>query len=365
MSVAKNLEGETFWPGLAALTPADRRAVLPLLAHDPWACELAKDNALLFFLLVRAQRRYNLSARKVQLMTRMKRTALLALLGYERSPAKERFLRRCGFLRLDQPEFEALQFIGRQPLPNWAMHWPLPHLSLLTRVSDINLPYAAHSCARVIRERSVVGHANDMRYTVPEFRGALPDEVRRLFTEYSEIDRLIALLEDAAEQRRERMALAQCGTFASVCVLHDDLADRGQHHWSALVRRRVAGKAWPAAPFPGNEQMLPITCAQMLIDEGYAMHHCIPTYIDQILAGTGYAYRLLAPQRATVFLRRTQSGDWHVLDVRLVCNAVPSMLTDGYVESWLARAKEPLARERAAEKNACTPRSARNAEGDA
>lgn len=331
------IQTPTHWPGLAALSAADRRCLMPLLARDPWACELAKDNALLFFLLVRAQQRYKLTMRQVQLMTRMKRPALLSLLRYEGSPAMERFLRRCGFLRLDNPEFEVLHRFVQRPVPSWAMHWQVPHLALFTSVDEMTLPYASISCGNVMRDRDVV-HPTLVNCKPEELRGVLPGAVRALVSRYAEIARLIAIIDDAAEQRRERAALSRCPNIARLSWLHDDLGDRGQHHWSRYVQMRMAGRTWPAPPLRGSLDVQPITDARTLIEEGYRMHHCIPTYIDRILNGTGYAYRVFAPQRATLFIEKSAQGIWKVFDVRTVCNGVPNRETDSVVDHWLADA---------------------------
>lgn len=340
MSITGATMNQTYWSGLAALKARDRETILLLLAKDRWASELAKDNVLLFFLLVRTASRYGLSYRKMQLMTHMKRPALLSLLQYQGTPAMERFLRRCGFLRIDEREFNVLHKFASRPIPQWAMHWSLPHLSLFTSVDEATLPFAVQSCNAVLRDFAGKGNSAVLDYRAGSLNGALPDDVRDLFNTYAEIDRLIALVDDEAEQHRERLALARCNTRGRVDWLHEDLADRGQYHWSAHVRQRMVGRVWPNPPLPGNVDVVPVDSPEMLIEEGYRMHHCIPTYVERILDGTGFAYRVLSPERGTVFVELTEAGQWQVLDVRLVCNAVPSSATKVSVDQWLGWALE-------------------------
>ncbi|MGR5419937.1 PcfJ domain-containing protein [Vibrio sp. PNB22_4_1] len=60
-------------------------------------------------------------------------------------------------------------------------------------------------------------------------------------------------------------------------------------------------------PLKGNTHIEPITCYRELLEEGSEMHHCIAIYHHRIKAGQYYAFRMLAPQRVTIGVHRTNA----------------------------------------------------------
>ncbi len=334
-ATAARITTDTHWPVLAAMSAMDRRRVLPVLARDPWVGELAIDNPLLFFLLVRIAGEHKLDLRKIQLMARMRRSTLLSLLRCDGSSSTERFLRRCGFLRLDVLEHTAMMALVTQPLPNWARHWRVPHLGLLTTLHYENWQYGAAAMDAVLRDDPTMVMPDGTRIATEHLRGESPKPLAGLILNLREVERLVDMIEDPRAQQRERLALGRCNTMGRVNWLHNDLADRDQEHWSKYVLQRVVGHVWPAAPVAGSETIVPVTTATMLIEEGYRMHHCIPTYVDEILARRGFVYRVLAPERATLFIVPGKDGRWRRKEMKLVCNGTVSKETLALVDEWL------------------------------
>ncbi len=65
------------------------------------------------------------------------------------------------------------------------------------------------------------------------------------------------------------------------------------------------------------------------------MHHCVERYADRVLTGVSYAYRVMAPERATLVLNRYGEG-CGVAELRGHANARPAAATKNAVKRWLA-----------------------------
>lgn len=99
-------------------------------------------------------------------------------------------------------------------------------------------------------------------------------------------------------------------------------------HLAKLERRIATGLTnenieLPAPPFSGirakNFHIEPLTTIPGIFREGHEMQNCIASYISDVEAGFNYVYRLLAPQRATVLLKR-RTDDWYPQHARTYHN---------------------------------------------
>lgn len=85
----------------------------------------------------------------------------------------------------------------------------------------------------------------------------------------------------------------------------------------------------PPPPFPGNEHIQPIKTAKELRMEGMQMRHCIGSYLERVLRNEVYAYRVMAPIRATLSIRRNKDGHWMKAEVSQYGNErVPESMTE-------------------------------------
>jgi hypothetical protein len=67
------------------------------------------------------------------------------------------------------------------------------------------------------------------------------------------------------------------------------------------------------------------------------MRHCIGSnryYLREILGGNLYAYRVSAPMRLTLAIRRV-AGEWHIGEVKSFENALPTKAAVAAIETWL------------------------------
>jgi hypothetical protein len=92
---------------------------------------------------------------------------------------------------------------------------------------------------------------------------------------------------------------------------------------------------YPQPPFPGNENIVPITSHVDLAKEGAEQGHCAGIYLAPVQAGLSYVYKVLKPERATLSLSR-HGGAWQLKQVRGRANAAVSSETMRAVRAWLA-----------------------------
>ncbi len=71
------------------------------------------------------------------------------------------------------------------------------------------------------------------------------------------------------------------------------------------------------------------------MDKSKVMQHCAEDYSGLARDGRCYLYRVMAPQRATLRLERTNGGRWFVSELKLKANREPSPDTWRAVQHWL------------------------------
>ena len=100
--------------------------------------------------------------------------------------------------------------------------------------------------------------------------------------------------------------------------LHDDILQRLGPE--ALMTDSERKYAFPPPPYPGTEHIEPITTPEALFKEGMEMRHCVAIYAGKIAEGKSYCYRVLAPARATLEIKRDEGGTWRIAQMRGKCN---------------------------------------------
>ena len=79
----------------------------------------------------------------------------------------------------------------------------------------------------------------------------------------------------------------------------------------------------------------PIESTRELLLEGMYMHHCVGGYIEAILSGQRYIYRVTKPERATLEIRQTGPGVWEQGQLKSYCNRTPGEDVAELVQKWL------------------------------
>jgi hypothetical protein len=121
--------------------------------------------------------------------------------------------------------------------------------------------------------------------------------------------------------------------------------------WRSFYREELAWKetpfeklGFPRPPFAGTADVMPITTAQELIEEGKNQSNCAGQewQVRGVGDGSKYFYRVTAPDRATVLIEREKPSDsWLITDVRGPGNSIPSMNTVRMIVEALGLPAQP------------------------
>ena len=88
-------------------------------------------------------------------------------------------------------------------------------------------------------------------------------------------------------------------------------------------------------PIPGTSNIEPLITIDDLIEEGRVQNHCMGTvYPELYMTGSYYAYRILAPERATVSIMKYFDG-WKLIELYGAHNAEVRPETRQAVNAWL------------------------------
>lgn len=102
------------------------------------------------------------------------------------------------------------------------------------------------------------------------------------------------------------------------------------------IINRYQDVPFPAPPFPGTDLIVPIDTVPGVIQEGREMRHCAHHYVERILKGEWYVYRMVRPERCTILLSKAREDQgWKVSQVRRSCNRLPQIATHLLAEQWL------------------------------
>lgn len=101
---------------------------------------------------------------------------------------------------------------------------------------------------------------------------------------------------------------------------------------------RFSDQEFPQPPLPGNDCVVPVDSHELLRQEGRLQHHCVAAYLQEICEGIAYVYRVLAPERATLSLRR-EGETWFLDQLAAACNKPVKLETKKTVTDWLNMAQ--------------------------
>lgn len=106
--------------------------------------------------------------------------------------------------------------------------------------------------------------------------------------------------------------------------------------WDLPEYERLAEKgfSFPPPPFPGDANIQPLRTPRAVIEEGRAQGNCVMKYIPSIAAGRHFLCRVLAPERATLLLRKS-NGVWRMESIEAKENRPVSDATRIHAAQWL------------------------------
>lgn len=136
----------------------------------------------------------------------------------------------------------------------------------------------------------------------------------------------LALLRDARNMagHLERPMPSVFANIAHLRSFHDRLVaeyqDRPMRDEVILILPSEEVASIPPPPLAGTDVIVPLITPDEIRDEAATMHHCADVYLPRVKKGDCFLYKVLAPVRATLEIRRTKSG-WMVAQLRGFKNA--------------------------------------------
>ncbi|MFO1076388.1 MAG: hypothetical protein U1E73_01525 [Planctomycetota bacterium] len=142
------------------------------------------------------------------------------------------------------------------------------------------------------------------------------------------------LLVDVLTLEQELRGPGRLPTFASIEAV------RAAHHRVGVeyAEKKASGLLdcrFPRPPLRGNADIVALTSPQDLAVEGVQQRNCVASYAPAVARGDTFVYRVLAPERATLALRRSPAGHWYRSELRASCNRPVSPSTSLVVDAWL------------------------------
>lgn len=116
--------------------------------------------------------------------------------------------------------------------------------------------------------------------------------------------------------------------------LHDALAvELSRKNREAIIEKY--GEDLPPSPLKGTEAIVHISKVLDLLAEGEEMAHCVGGYVERVMNGSVYIYRILEPERATLEVERMPDGKFRIVQVKLYKNGDVSNKTLMLLKNWL------------------------------
>ena len=91
----------------------------------------------------------------------------------------------------------------------------------------------------------------------------------------------------------------------------------------------------PAPPIPSNDTITPIDSFDLLTLEGSKMHHCVAAYVNHIQAGNYYVYHMSEPEKVTIGLAISKTGQVRLQQAMCLMNRAPSKKSMDAISNWL------------------------------
>ena len=269
------------------------------------AVELAAQNPALAFCLAHHPRfcRNGLRTKSAEL-SRHRQRDILGALGFPQREGAARILAKIVPKAIHIRSMERLRVALREPARYKLLaHVPSIHAGVLNLVNDARV--AAAVTPRLLAE---VANSQDEAGDAPTAR----------------------LLSDTLGMARE-LGRDLPPVFYSIRRLrevHDEVA-REFARW-----HRVSSQ-FPPPPVPGTPDIVPLCTPRDLIQEGVEQGNCVASYIESVVEGELFIYRVLRPERATLSIVWTPCGIWEISELALRKNREPSLAVRHAVSEWL------------------------------
>ena len=105
----------------------------------------------------------------------------------------------------------------------------------------------------------------------------------------------------------------------------------------AEVSRPRQPRPFPPPPIPGTPEIVPLTSAAEIRQEGAQQGNCVGSYVARVRKGGTYIYKVVAPERATLSILKGPDGCWRRGELERARNGRARRSTAVSVDLWLMR----------------------------
>jgi hypothetical protein len=295
-------------------------AILRLLAVVPEAAVLAEENPAVFFELAchfdAPTSRPGLRDDMLRMLRGPQRD-ILARRGLAASESARKFFRK---LPPEDVCTRRLRTLGRAlsypPVARWLRHFaPLDRHAADLLEDETLWPYVSGHLLADLHRIAEVGEDEELSDLAGRWVSWLmPESLRRLHWFH----------------RQVRRGAAKARVFRSVAEIK---GLPGLPLWLHGLDAPTVLHPFPAPPFAGTTDVVPITTAVALIEEETRMHNCCGSgdFIRMVGRRSVFFYRVLAPERCTAMVEhlRCEGKDygWRITELRAYDNAIPRRAT--------------------------------------
>lgn len=281
------------------------------------AKQLTESAPLLFILLVEWAKNQNISAEKLRKLVLAPRNKIAKTIGLLGSKALIKILAKTNFTDILEYELSSIR--------------------------------TALSKTKNIKHLSHLPTINTAHYILlAEYQGKVSSALLKLLNTCAtnQKQQMARLIIDCQSLGAKRGQIERAENIAGLEALHDhqiiifnmlqeEQLRLEQEGYFRSINLKLG--TYPAVPIRGNENVIPITSWEELLDEGSEMNHCVGSYSTSVASGSVFIYRMNTPQRLTISIRRTLNN-WVLDEIKGHSNQVPSDEAVALVNTWFTSA---------------------------
>jgi hypothetical protein len=276
---------------------------LILISRDKNAKELFINDQLLFWILITTAFEQKWDYRSVNSVCSLNKRAILDICCFADSKA---FLKMINRMKSDNLDLSAYRSLHKETHKiNYLKinHIKNLNLKLIALLNEYPFLYSA---------KFIHHYPGD--YNVMSLRSLIKD--------------LLSLARNLRIANPEKV-LTQISDMQTLENLHDRWAEKLNNIDFEALKEII----FPPPPKKGNDDIIAIENAYELALEGRTQSHCVRSYQQTVSNGDYYVYKILAPERATLGLKR-QGREWVINQIQLRSNNSPSEETVSSVHNW-------------------------------
>ncbi len=339
-------------------------ALLVFLHKDPRAIDLARSNPVLAHALASSDlfrgTPPDVAATQALWHQRDKQRHILAWLGFPDAESVVRLIRRISVESASPPMLRRLRnaLNADARVMELLVHLPVIDADIMEMVThgrllDYITPDLLRELTAESRRVSDLSVGDILLEALSLQTMVAPGRTIRPFRRIEQIERFSremhgeyqALQDRRAEARRElarraelrRLELREQRRTARQARDAQLVAQREANARRQVRQNEIRRRPFPAPPIPGTPDIDPITSEEQLKAEGRLQTNCVGTYGPLVKGGSLYIYRVIAPERATLAIRRTADGCWRRSELKARANRRVRPATARAVDAWLAR----------------------------